>query len=294
MSNLSSPELSLMFNGSVVELDKQIWAANVTPKMAAELLHKSSDVKNRKIAPGHVAYLRYLMMSGQWKFPAPALVVDKTGRIFNGQHRLTAQIQANMTIRYVFMLGDEVTMLAFDNNKTRTLNDRLKMNGYTDPNVMAATARVAAWIQLTGGVPRRMEDRPELKSPQFMLEYVDRYQKQLAKSVKAAHSCGYHAHGVVTNSVAAGLHFSISRKDEPVVADKVLDDLQESDKALWIAVRKSIKVATRTKMRSRLRREDAIRILLRAYDRMVNKSLNVDIIDPDKDYPPVLKGVFRT
>ena len=293
MSNLSSPKLSSLFDGSVVPLEKQIWAAKITPEMAAELLKNSADVSNRKIAQGHVAYLRYLMTSGQWKFPAPALVVDEQGRIFNGQHRLTAQIQAKMTIQYVFMLGDEVTMLAFDNNKARTLNDRLRMKGFPDSNTVAASARIAAWIQLTGGVPKRMEDRPELKSPQFMLEYIERYSKQLIKSVKTSLANGYHAHGVVTNSVAAGIHFSISRKEDIVVADKVLVDLQESDRAFWLAVRKSIKVATRTKMRGRLRREDATRILLRAYDRLANKSTNIDIIDPDKEYPPVLKGVFR-
>ena len=293
MSNLSSPELKTLFDGSVVPVDKQIWAAKITPEMAAQLLQNSVDVKNREIAKGHVAYLRYLMMSGQWKFPAPALVVDEKGRVYNGQHRLTAQIQAKMTIQYVFMLGDEVTMLAFDNNKARTLNDRLRMKGYTDSNTMAASARIAAWIQLTGGVPKRMEDRPELKSPQFMLEYIDRYNKQLARSVKTAIQTGYHAHGVVTNSVAAGIHFSIARREDPAVADKMLIDLHESDKTFWLAVRKSIKVATRTKMRNRLRREDATRILLRAYDRMINKSTNIDIIDPDKDYPPVLKGAFR-
>lgn len=293
MAHLGHPELDHLFNGSLVGIDKKIWAAEVSPDMAAQLLEKSASVRNRTIAPGHVAYLRYLMTSGQWKFPAPALVVDDQGRIFNGQHRLTAQIQAKLSIKYVFMLGDEISMLAFDNNKARTLNDRLKMKGYSDPNTLAAASRIAAWIQLTGGVPRRMQDRPELKSPQFMTEYVDRYEKQLSKSVRAAFECGYHAHGVVTNSVAAGIHFSISRKEDPVVADKLLIDLQESDRAFWLAVRKSIKIATRTKMRDRLRREDAVRILLRAYDRFVNKSTNIDIIDPDKDYPAVLKGAFR-
>lgn len=292
MSKLSSTELSKLFNGSVIEVDKKVWAAKVTPQMAARLLQNSIDVKNRNLSPHHVAYLRYLMTSGQWKFPAPALVVDEHGRIFNGQHRLNAQIQADMTIDYVFMLGDEVTMLAFDNNKARTLNDRLKMRGYPDSNTLAATARVAAWIQLTGGVPHRMEDRSELKSPQFMIEYVDRYAEPMLKSGKAALEHGYHANGVVTSSVAAGMHFSICRNGEEVVADKFLIDLQESDHVLWLMARKSIKIATRSKMRDRLRREDAVRILLRVYDRMMKGSKNMDIIDPDADYQPVLIGPY--
>lgn len=292
MSKLSSPELKSLFNGSVIDVEKKVWAAKVTPAMAARLLNNSVEVKNRNLSPHHVAYLRYLMTSGQWKFPAPALVVDEHGRIFNGQHRLNAQIQADMTIDYVFMLGDEVTMLAFDNNKARTLNDRLRMRGYPDSNSLAATARVGAWIQLTGGVPHRMEDRSELKSPQFMIEYVDRYAEPLLKSNKAALEHGYHANGVVTSSVAAGMHFSICRNGEEVVADKFLIDLQESDHVLWLMARKSIKVATRSKLRDRLRREDAVRILLRVYDRMMKGSKNLDIIDPDQDYPAVLIGPY--
>lgn len=293
MAKLGIPKLDSIFNGSIIGTEKKIWAAEVTPRMAAELLERSVDVRNRNLSPHHVAYLRYLMTSGQWKFPAPALVVDESGRIFNGQHRLNAQIQANMTIKYVFMMGDEVTMLAFDNNKARTLNDRLKMRGYPDSNTLAATARVGAWIQLTGGAPKRMEDRPELKSPQFMVEYVDQYADHLLKSMKASLEHGYHANGVVTSSVAAAMHFSICRMDEEVVADKFLIDLHESDLAIWVTARRSIKAATRVKMRQRLRREDAVRILLRIYDRIATKSMNVDTIDPDTDYKPVLKSHYR-
>lgn len=293
MGSLASKELESLFNGSVVQTDKLIWAAKVTPAMAHDLLDRSIDVKNRTLAQGHVAYLRFLMQSNQWVFPAPALVVDTAGRVYNGQHRLTSQIQAKQTITYVFMLGDEKAMLAFDNNKARTLNDRLRMNGYPDANALAAASRVAAWIQLTGGVPKRMDDRPELKSPIFMTEYVDRYQKQLMSSIRLSTEAGYHSNGVVTGSVAAGLHFSVCRREDLSVADKIIYDLHESDNALWVTTRRSLKRAAQKRLRDRLRREDSVRILLVAYDRFINKSKNVDLIDPDEDVRPILKGQFR-
>ena len=60
----------------------------VTPKIAKQWL--SNNAHNRKINSERVAELCQKMQQGTWKEKGPAIEVTDTGRLLNGQHRLTA------------------------------------------------------------------------------------------------------------------------------------------------------------------------------------------------------------
>lgn len=69
----------------------------VTPEMAKQWL--SDNAHNRKINSVRVAELCQKMRDGSWKEKGPAIEVTDTGHLINGQHRLTAIILSEKSIR---------------------------------------------------------------------------------------------------------------------------------------------------------------------------------------------------
>ena len=67
----------------------------VTPEMAARWL--SNNPHNRRINEARVNELCEKIRSGKWK-PSPPIEVFDTGRLWNGQHRLTAIVQTGCAV----------------------------------------------------------------------------------------------------------------------------------------------------------------------------------------------------
>ena len=67
----------------------------VTPEMAARWL--ADNPHNRAIRKERVDELCETILSGKWKLNPPIEVFD-TGRLWNGQHRLTAIVQTGCAV----------------------------------------------------------------------------------------------------------------------------------------------------------------------------------------------------
>lgn len=109
---------------------------DITPEYAIELLSKNTN--NRTVRQTLVNQLSDAMLSGTFRFTGEPIRIDYHGKVFDGQHRLYAIVESEVTQRMPvwFNLEPEVVHVT-DTGRVRTLNDALHMRGERN---LAATA----------------------------------------------------------------------------------------------------------------------------------------------------------
>lgn len=113
----------------------------VTPEMAAKLLLRNHG--NRAVSVARVKQYAYSMKAGQWKLNGEPIIVGKSGRLLNGQHRLLAVIESGVSVLMCFTYDvEESTFDTMDNGAIRTAADVLGMVGHTDTRFLASAVRV--------------------------------------------------------------------------------------------------------------------------------------------------------
>jgi hypothetical protein len=75
----------------------------IGPDRAEEYL--AANRGNRNIVQAHVAALARDIRNGQWMFNAQPICFSASGRLLNGQHRLTAVLEADQAIEVLVMRG---------------------------------------------------------------------------------------------------------------------------------------------------------------------------------------------
>ena len=115
-----------------------------TPAVAEEWL-THADPENRNIRPSKVDNYVRDMESGAWNpYAAIPITFDYTGRLINGHHRLTAQVEAGATL--MWMVWRDVppeTREVFDQGANRGARDVLKFHGVdTHTSSTATTLRI--------------------------------------------------------------------------------------------------------------------------------------------------------
>lgn len=127
------------------------------------------------------------------------IFISNTGKLLDGQHRLTALTHTNKTIPFLVVRGlPEETFVYFDQNRPRAAKDALKVRGIHNPQKVAAVTKLL--YQLVEGVSsvprnevldRMVEDYPEIEN-----------------AVSKAESMTVATH--IITSVGATLHFLYS------------------------------------------------------------------------------------
>lgn len=115
----------------------------VTPEMASDWLSMRTYPNNRRISPSVVGkYLRD-MAEGRWKVARNAgLIFDTEGKIIDGQHRLTAVANGQVTVAFwVYPNEPRDTFDVLDQNFRRQASQLLRLPNAT---VVAAGARYLA------------------------------------------------------------------------------------------------------------------------------------------------------
>jgi len=77
----------------------------ITPDHAVKLLE--GNTHNRPIRDGHVAKLGRAMTEGRWQLNGMAVVISKTGKVLDGQHRLWACVEAGVPFQTILITGVE-------------------------------------------------------------------------------------------------------------------------------------------------------------------------------------------
>lgn len=74
----------------------------ITPEMATEMLTKNLD--NRKVRPKTVTEYASYMRNGQWIENGETILMSDDGFILNGQHRLSAIVMSNISIKFLIVI----------------------------------------------------------------------------------------------------------------------------------------------------------------------------------------------
>lgn len=119
---------------------------NVSPGLAGVLLTQNPD--NRRIRPTKLAQLVRDMKSGRWAMNGEAIIVAREGEINDGQHRLTAIVEANIMVPMLFTFGVErETRTTVDQGANRSASDFLAMRGVSNTNTLVSMTRALLGYQ---------------------------------------------------------------------------------------------------------------------------------------------------
>jgi len=108
----------------------------ITPQIAEAFLAKNKD--NRKLNQRRVELLSSSMMRGEWKTSPQPIVISKSGRLLDGQHRLSAIMHCGKSINMSVAenVNDDVFDV-LDIGKNRTYSD---ITGLSKRDAAAITA----------------------------------------------------------------------------------------------------------------------------------------------------------
>lgn len=91
--------MSNLFPRNTKDKEQYSRVEDIDPSLAKLLL--DANQKNRRISDVLVTAMARDMIEGRWRLSHQGIALDKTGRLLDGQHRLSAIIKANVTIRMV-------------------------------------------------------------------------------------------------------------------------------------------------------------------------------------------------
>lgn len=117
------------------QLDCEI--VDLTPAQAQQIL--DGNTRNRALRPGYVQQLAGAMERGEWMINGEPVQLAADGTVLNGQHRLTAVVEAGVTVPMLMVRGlSTSTQRTMDVGTRRTLSDVLTLHGQLDTTTLAA------------------------------------------------------------------------------------------------------------------------------------------------------------
>lgn len=132
----------------------QIALAVVGPDLARLMLDTNLDSQRDKRKPAIAEYTK-LMSDGEWVLTHQGVAFNRSGRLFDGQHRLNAIIEAGIPVPLMVTFGafDVKETLATDTGRVRTTPDAAKFIGESVHNRDCAVLRMM--LMEPGKDPRR-------------------------------------------------------------------------------------------------------------------------------------------
>lgn len=137
---------------------------NITSQVANMLLRYNAaglGGTNRKLRQKEVAHWASIMLDGQWVNTGEPIILSDDKTLNDGQHRLSAVIQANVDVAMDIRFGvPRQAFLTTGVGKLRTAADALTIAGYSSEFNLSGTCRLIIGYQkgLPGGA--RMRARP--------------------------------------------------------------------------------------------------------------------------------------
>lgn len=158
----------------------------VTPAQAMKWLE--GHINYRKLDARMVRQHAADMLSGAWKLNGEAIKFDKDGKLVDGQHRLSACIEANVPFETYAVYGvDPAAVRTMDNGKQRTVAQHAKHIGNVkEPSNLCAAGRILVAFEEMGQEALR-QWRWVSPSRQTILAWVEKHHAETRTDL--ARSC---------------------------------------------------------------------------------------------------------
>lgn len=113
----------------------------ITPEIARFYL--TQNCGNRKVSKYMVNIYSEAMKRGEWMLNGESIKFDVDGNLIDGQHRLYALIEANMSLELLVVRGlQKSAFKTLDVGKKRTVGDCMSIEGIANYNTVAAIVRM--------------------------------------------------------------------------------------------------------------------------------------------------------
>jgi len=153
----------------------------VTPDIARNYLTNNDG--NRNIIEAKVMSFTAQMTTGDWKLNGENIIIGKSGRMLNGQHRMLAVIESGKTIPMSFIFGiDESTFDTIDTGTARTAATALNMYGLTPhfASMVASQIRTDMTIKHLGSLMQSRNVQSHITPSAILTEFENDEDYRLA------------------------------------------------------------------------------------------------------------------
>lgn len=185
----------------------------ITPRIAAQWLKLNTS--NRNLRESAVAKYARDIREGRWVKNGDSIRFSATGKLLDGQHRLSAIIDAGTPVEMLVIpgLADE-TQATMDIGARRTSADALTLNGVQNSTIVAAIVkRVLMWDQgdhrLSGNTAPTHAEIQE-----FFHDNADAMQRSAEVARRA-----YQGFKDIPPSISGTAHYVTSRIDSGTAAE---------------------------------------------------------------------------
>jgi hypothetical protein len=184
----------------------------VTPDVALSWL-ETINAGNRKMSERNVVFLAEQMRTGAWLDTGDPIKFSKSGRLLDGQHRLTALIRANKS--FEMTLAENLAEEAFeviDTGKTRTAADVLSSLNIKYHTAVAGMARnILLWE--AGNAPgTNRGGRGKAVTNARIFNLVDKHQEEFQEIAQYMFSI-YHPFRPIGHTVLCTLFYLMALKN---------------------------------------------------------------------------------
>lgn len=179
----------------------------VTPGLAAELLRRNEN--NRGVKQVKAGQYAADMRAGRWAFNGEAIIIANSGELNDGQHRMQAVIDANISLPFLFVFGvSRTSRETVDQGAARGAGDYLAMGGMSNATIVSTIARLVLSYERSGG--QNIDTREVTNS-----EVVARARNDggVSKSAHFASTTGRKANQYVAATVIGFCHYVFEEID---------------------------------------------------------------------------------
>jgi hypothetical protein len=230
------------------------WVA-VTPEVAQAYLE--SMRVNRPLSTANLKKIQVDMKEGRWHEDGGPLRFDKQGAMIDGQHRMWAIVETEMTFNFLVIRGvDFAAMATMDTGKSRSVSDII---GLYDPmakdltNLAACTTIAYRW---EAGI-RGTSLRNFALSNDEVLVFYDENKLALGEAARIGKKVSRHVQGATTQgfSLCAWVFERIDHEDAAFFWERLMDGVGLDEDSPIRALRELFlreARSSRPKMRSEL------------------------------------------
>lgn len=194
----------------------------VTPDMAAVMLARNES--NRPMSRGTVSRYAETMKRGLWAYTRAPIIFAKSGRLQDGQHRLSAVVSSGVPCDFDLVFGDADENFAFiDIGKVRSAGDIFKINGVQHWNAVAAISALV-WSYANDAFSFGVSGTTARKITTAELYEFYKNTPSIDKSLKIYNK--FHYERLTSPSLMAALHCICANKNR-ALADQFFTNVAE-------------------------------------------------------------------
>lgn len=192
----------------------------ITPAIARGMLSMNKN-NYRSLSKYKVSLYAYEMQNNAWETNGEPIVFDEDGNLKNGQHRLTAIVESDVTLPMLVVRGVAKDVNIFDIGYARTQSQMARSEGLPSNTC------------LLGAVNMLFQSKNTAASKKISLQYVADHKELLKKALEIVRLCNIHNRGPAKRSpvllaVYMFMRFEILSESELAIFFKVFNAMNPS------------------------------------------------------------------